>query len=334
VLQRVFTLTQTPDTTIHRPVVGGVSVSAARFVAPGDVPVGTLGAIAHHATQPERVFGLSNHHVLCRDLGRQQGDEVIQPEPTPFGRVPGDHLGTLEDWAFPETTESGLVDAAICSIDVDWLAEIADHGFSPGTTLAFRGMQVSKRGRTTGTTFGWISGMDGSYSLDFPHLPPVGSPPTTSRTLKRQLQIHIDFPQSVVFGESGDSGSVVIADGNLVVGLYWGSGMDSRDAPLRFGLATPIQHVESALNISLDWPVPVIQELDPPSAVAGETITVRGSGFLATSGVDFDGTPAGGFSVQDDSTLAVQCPDLSGDIGLSVRAPGGTSDPVAVTLGA
>jgi hypothetical protein len=302
-------------------------------------PEGTLGAIVRHATQPDRVFGLSNHHVLCHDLGRQQGDEIIQPEPvqtsTQLVRVPGDHVGTLEHWAFPETTESGVVDAAICSIDVDWLAEIADIGFSPGTTLATPTMQVTKRGRSTGRTSGWISGTNGSYAHDFAGLPPVGSPPTTKRYLKRQMQIHVDFPQSIAFGESGDSGAVVVGPGNLVVGLYWGSGAESPGDPSLFGLATPIQNVELALNISLDWPVPVIEVVDPPFAVAGETITIRGSGFLATLAVDFGGTPAGAFSVQDDGTLAVQCPDLSGgEIELRVTAPGGTSAPGRVTLGA
>lgn len=331
VLQRVFALTQ--DTSIHRPVVGGTSVASARFFATGQVPLGTLGALAHHATQPQRVFGLSNHHVLCADLGRQQGDEIIQPEPTPFGRVPGDRLGTLEDWVFSEAASFGGADAAICSIDVDWLAEIADIGFSPGTTLAQHAMMVSKRGRTTGRTFGWISGTNGTYGGDYPRLPAVGTPPSTMRFLRNQLQVHVDFPLSIVFGEHGDSGSVVVDPDNLAVGLYWGSGSDSLGDPLRYGVATPIQHVESALNISLQWSMPVIEEVDPPTAVAGQTIVVRGSGFLVTLGVDFGGTPAGDFAVEDDTTIAVQCPDVTGDFDLTVVTPAGSSEPVAVTVG-
>lgn len=254
VLQRVFSLTQSSDTAIHRPVLGGVSVAAARFVG-GDVPVGTLGAIVHHPTQPDRIFGLSNYHVLCHDSGRQEGEEIIQPEPGPDGRrVPGDHLGTLERFAFPETTRSGVVDAAICSIDVDFLAEIEELGSIAGTTFAAHTMPVTKRGRSTGKTFGWISGMDGAYLFNYPHLPPVGSPPTIKRRLKRQMQIHVDFPRSIVFGEEGDSGSVVVGPDNLVVGLYWGSGSEKPDDPLTHGVATPIQNVELALNISFDAP--------------------------------------------------------------------------------
>jgi hypothetical protein len=70
------------------------------------------------------------------------------------------------------------------------------------------------------------------------------------RTLKNQIQIHIDFPSSIVFGEQGDSGSVVVGPANRVVGLYWGSGTDAIGNPLKFGLASPATAVESALGIT------------------------------------------------------------------------------------
>jgi hypothetical protein len=255
VLQRVFLLTATlPDVQRYRPVIGGVSVAASRFLASGAVPTGTLGAIVTDSADSSLFYGLSNHHVLCHDLARQQGDEIVQPEPTPFGSVPGDRVGTLQRWSFPETTPSGPVDAAICLLETDSAPEIADIGPVIGKIAATRGMLVSKRGRTTGRTFGWISGLGGSYPLDFPGFPAVGNPPSTTRTLTNQIQIHIDFPQSIVFGESGDSGSVVIgSDENgfdRVVGLYWGSGSDSAGDPLRFGLASPADAVELALGIT------------------------------------------------------------------------------------
>jgi hypothetical protein len=251
VLQRTFQLTaQLPDVRKYRPVIGGVSVAASRFTASGFVPVGTLGAIVTDQSDPDVVYGLSNHHVLCRDLGRQQGDEIVQPEPTPFGGLSGDRIGTLHDWSFPEFSTDGFVDAAICRLEVASLPEIAELGPVFGTVDAKPTMLVTKRGRTTGQTFGWISGIGGSYALDFPQLPPVGTPPSTMRTLKDQIQVHIDFPQSIVFGDSGDSGSVVLADGNRVVGLYWGSGTDDPGNPLRFGLVTPAAAVETALGIS------------------------------------------------------------------------------------
>jgi hypothetical protein len=156
VIQRTFEpFAAAFDRGIHRPVVGGVSVGAARFVPTGSFPVGTLGAIGRTtSTIPPMVIGLSNHHVLAHDGNRAFGDEIIQPEPTPFGtpfgRVPGDLIGKLLSFEFPEIVFSGIADAAICSIDLPIVAlpTIADIGLTAGTTSAFVGMLVRKRGRT------------------------------------------------------------------------------------------------------------------------------------------------------------------------------------------
>ncbi len=256
VLQRAFELTQTttlPDTQRHRPLVGGISVAASRFLSTGIVHVGTLGAIVTDTLDPQTQYGLSNYHVLCVDLQRQAGDEIVQPEPSPLGVLPGDRAGALHDWSFPETTISGVVDAAIFDIEVGALQEVADIGAVSGTVPEAPGMLVTKRGRTTGQTFGFISGTGGSYSLDFPQLPAVTNSvgaTTTMRIFKNQIQIHIDFPQSIVFGDQGDSGSVVLGPGNQVVGLYWASGFETPGDPLKFGLAGTAAAVESNLGIS------------------------------------------------------------------------------------
>lgn len=252
ILQRVFMITQQPDTLRHRPTTGGVSVASTRFFATGTIHAGTLGAIVSDVLDPSIKYGLSNHHVLCVDLNRQVGDEIVQPEPSVLGVLPGDRVGTLSDWSFPETTLVGNVDAAVCRLDQASLQHIVDIGAVSGTVLATPGMQVRKRGRTTGLTFGWISGTDGSYSLDFPNLPAVSTSTgrtTTARILKNQIQIHADFPLSTVFGEHGDSGSVVVDAANHVVGLYWGSGTDSLGNPLTFGLASTATGIEAALGI-------------------------------------------------------------------------------------
>jgi hypothetical protein len=262
VIQRVFSVTTTtflsvttttlPDTARYRPILGGVSVASSRFVPTGSVPVGTLGAIVTDSSDPNVRYGLSCFHVLCFDLGRQVGDEIVQPEPSALGVLSGDRVGTLSNWSFPETTVDGFVDAAICKLELDSLQQIADIGAVSGTIPAAVGMLVTKRGRTTGQTFGWISGISGSYPFDFPQLPTVTTSTgatTTMRILKNQIQIHIDFPQSIVFGESGDSGSVVVG-ANQVVGLYWASGSDTLGDPLKFGVASPAAAVESALGIA------------------------------------------------------------------------------------
>ncbi|MFI0374062.1 hypothetical protein ACH35V_39905 [Actinomadura sp. 1N219] len=258
-LQRVFVFTQTtlPDTGIHRPLRGGYSIAAARFqLTDADVHTGTLGAIVTDTLDPTITYGLSNYHVLCYDLGRRVGDEIIQPEPEPFGRVQGDHAGTLSDWSFPEDTPEGPADAAIFRVDVGALPEIEGIGPVGGAIGVQHAMLVTKRGKTTGRTFGWTSGVRGSYPINRPQLPPVGTPPSTRRKLTDQIQIHVDFPHSIVWSESGDSGSVVIGDGNGVVGLHWASGFDPEEPgnPMRYGLATPAITVERVLGISFGAP--------------------------------------------------------------------------------
>lgn len=249
VVQRVFTITgvQLPDTQRYRPVQGGCSVAAARFFATGLVHVGTLGAVVQDAADPSVFYGLSNHHVLCVDLNRQAGDELVQPEPTILGPLQTDRIGTLDRWSFPEFTASGPVDAALCRLELDSIPEVVDIGPVFGTVDATRGMLVTKRGRTTGQTFGIVESVGGSYGLDFPGLPAVGG--SIRRTLTNQIQVRIDFPQSIVFGESGDSGSLVVGPDNHAVGLYWGSGAEADGNPLRFGLLSPAAAVESALGI-------------------------------------------------------------------------------------
>src|SRR5262249_46703641 len=104
VMQRIFLLTQLPDTQRHRPLLGGVSVASSRFAPTGTIHAGTLGAVVSDIVDPNIQYGLSNHHVLCVDLQRQAGDEIVQPEPSVLGVLPGDRVGKLSDWSFPETT--------------------------------------------------------------------------------------------------------------------------------------------------------------------------------------------------------------------------------------
>jgi hypothetical protein len=252
IIQRVFQITGAlPDTVRERPLQGGVSVAASRFQSTGTAFVGTLGAIVSDAFDPSIFYGLSNHHVLCHDINRAQGDEIVQPPPSVLGVLPDDRIGTLDRWAFPEVTATGVVDAAICRLEVDAVPEIKEIGPAFGTMVVTHAVQVSKRGATTGQTFGWVSGELLSATADYADMPAVGS--STSRTLTGQLQVHIDFPQTVIFGASGDSGSVVVAqdDGGFtrVVGLYWASGSTSIGDPLEHGVCTPASVVESQLNI-------------------------------------------------------------------------------------
>jgi hypothetical protein len=251
VIQRVFQIAaQLPDLTRFRPVMGGGSVAASRFFAAGTVHAGTLGAVVQDASDPSVFYGLSNFHVLCVDPSRAEGDEIVQPEPGPLGQLAGDRVGTLDHWSFPENTPIGLVDAAVCRLESDSVPEIVDIGPVINTIEATPGMLVTKRGRTTGQTFGIVTGTDFSSTHDFPAFPAVGSPPSTLRTFTHQIHIRADFPQTINFGEEGDSGSLVVGPDNRAVGLYWASGSKSPGDPLMYGVASPADAVATKLGIT------------------------------------------------------------------------------------
>jgi hypothetical protein len=264
VLQRSFrSLATLPDTGKYRPLMGGVSASTSRMGING-FHVGTLGALAVTTeTEQPMLVGLSNHHVLAFDSNRAFGDEIIQPEPGPFGVLPSDRVGTLASWAYPELVFEGTSDAAICTIEVPALAEISEVGSTAGTAVESIGMQVSKRGRTTGLTRGIVvtenDSLRGSYLVDCPGFPPVNHPftgqPTTLRKLTNQFLIKPDFILSVFFSDHGDSGSVIVDTGNRIVGLMHGGGYSDEHSPHEVTVATPISIVEQDLRISLTQPL-------------------------------------------------------------------------------
>jgi hypothetical protein len=128
--------------------------------------------------------------------------------------------------------------------------EIVDIGAVFNTIEAKPGMQVTKRGRTTGQTFGIVTGTGLSVVHDFPAFPAVGSPPSTLRTFTNQIHIRADFPQSITFGEEGDSGSLVVGPDNRAVGLYFASGSKSPGDPLMYGVASPADVVATQLGIT------------------------------------------------------------------------------------
>lgn len=259
VVQRSFGTTGLPDTSRYRPVVGGVSVASERFASTGTVHVGTLGAVARTTTTPTPLtVGLSNHHVLAVDGNRAFGDRMCQPEPSPLGLITSDHIGQLVSWSFPEVVYEGVADAAICTIETDAATEITEIGKVNGTSTATLGMLVQKRGRSTGHTVGIVTNDTtgarlGTYLVNYPHLPPVLDPVhlvmTTQRKMVNQIIIMADFPQSIVFGESGDSGSVVVDFDNNIVGLYYGGGYRTLGDPLRYGTMTPIEVVVQELGL-------------------------------------------------------------------------------------
>jgi hypothetical protein len=99
-------------------------------------------------------------------------------------------------------------------------------------------MNVRKRGRTTGLTYGKVDSVSLSVSIDYGD--GIGV-----KILTNQIGITPDTPQNAMFGKKGDSGSVVVDDNRKVVGLYFAGDDDG------YGVANPIAAVLAALNISM-----------------------------------------------------------------------------------
>jgi hypothetical protein len=100
---------------------------------------------------------------------------------------------------------------------------------------------VRKRGRTTGLTYGTVDSISLSVNLDYED--GIGF-----RTLTNQIGITPDTTHNAMFGDHGDSGSVVVNNAREVVGLYFAGSSDG------YGVANPIAEVLAALNISMCIP--------------------------------------------------------------------------------
>lgn len=72
--------------------------------------------------------------------------------------------------------------------------------------------------------------------------------------------------------------------------------------------------------------VPAVVAVSPASGSAGQTVLVRGSGFLGATGVQFGGAPAA-FRVLSDRWILARVPRGSGTVDVVVSSPAGGSAP-------
>jgi hypothetical protein len=217
-----------------RPAPGGVSTGHFH------VSAGTLGCLVKKG---EKVFILSNNHVLANSNLARKGDIILQPGMHDGGRIREDQIALLSEFIpiyfenqrrgllaggitgiynfFARITGSGsrlysgnmsqpdnLVDCAIAEPiePADVINEILGAGRITGTAEGILGMEVRKSGRTTGFTTGMIEQVDVTVRVNF------GSGKTA--LFRDQLMAG---PMS----QGGDSGSVVLNGNNEAVGLLF-----------------------------------------------------------------------------------------------------------------
>jgi hypothetical protein len=188
------------------PLVGGIAVGNQRHDS-----FGTLGAVVFDAASSVPM-GLSNHHIFV-GVGGRKGDKIAQP----FTRDSADVIGTLTRWNLQ-------LDCAVCTLDNsrEFSKEIVD--LSQGVRGLQRprvGMNVTKSGRTTGTTSGII---DGVTPDEFTVIPVRRNPPPTGE-----------------ISAGGDSGSLWFVS-TSGINIFAGSGVGLHFA----GETTPGPNTERA----------------------------------------------------------------------------------------
>jgi hypothetical protein len=228
----------TKYTTLH----GGISIGPCRSVhleppdvpAPGDyIFAGTLGAIVRDRAT-HAAMALTNFHVACVDNGWTAGDAMCQPSRVDGGSCPADTFGTLT-----RATLSEHVDGSVITIDSGEATDcsIEEIGDVKGQTAATLNTAVRKRGRTTGLTYGKVTSVDASVTINY-------GDGLGSHTLKNQIRVEPDPTKSAQFSDHGDSGSVVVDANNMVIGLLFGGSSVAT-------YANPIQFVLDELNVDL-----------------------------------------------------------------------------------
>jgi len=243
-----------PTSRFPRPVPIGVSTGNENSVS-----AGTIGC---RVTDGTNVYALSNNHVYADDNHEDNiGDNVLQPGRYDGGVVGPDNIGTLFNYVpieFPDDPESdwefwpnNFVDAAIATIetadfDEDGNTELAvgnatpsgGYGTPSSTTVSIDdvdvGLAVQKYGRTTGETYGVVTGINAALKIGY-----------SSGTARFVNQIVITGTRGK-FSNAGDSGSLIVTQSdNNPVGLLFAGGAN-------LTIANPIDAVLTAFEVTID----------------------------------------------------------------------------------
>lgn len=198
---------------------------------------GTFGAVVKDKNN--KLYILSNSHVLA-DSGRAKiGDKILYPGKFDTGKAPADVRGKLHKFIPFDKSDQfiNIVDCAIAEVEAahlpDLLAEIKGIGLPKGIIKPKRGMKVMKVGRTSGKTSGEITDINFRATVDYE------KPGLRALTFRDQIWCRKKYTKP------GDSGALVIdkATGKAV-GLHF-AGADGGSAH------NPIEEVLKALEVKL-----------------------------------------------------------------------------------
>ena len=213
-------------------------------VAHFKVTAGTVGAFAQSASQASMV--LSNNHVLADENNAALGDPILQPGPYDGGQNPGDKIGSLTQFIPLNFTGVNTVDCAVATLDagitfdsknLDLLGQLGGIRTSPLDI----GDTVAKVGRTTGVTHGTVTAIElDNVTVGY-----------DNGNATFDGQIEIEGTGALPFSQGGDSGSLIVDQGNLAVALLFAGGTTGGSNGQGLTYANPIGAVLQALSITL-----------------------------------------------------------------------------------
>ncbi len=141
----------------NSPMRGGISVSNANLRGSG-----TLGGLVLDRRSGDKMI-LSNWHVLVGRWYARIGEPIFQP-----GRGDGgSHLDTVAK--LTRHAMDNNLDAAVAELtdDRELINDLLDLGPVNGVAWAQLGMKVTKSGRTTEVTEGFVTGVEGTIKLSY-----------------------------------------------------------------------------------------------------------------------------------------------------------------------
>ncbi len=221
----------------QRPCCIGTSVGPS-----GVKGAGTLGAFVKRADD-DAIYLLSNNHVLTNQQAVPIGTPILQPGGYDSG-TPQHRIGELSDWVPVDIGQhqTNGIDAAIARVDPDvrvaedhleHLGPLAGVSDVRARFAAGERVNVYKIGRTTFLTSGWITAVDIEISTYF-----------SGQVARFEEQIEI-AGHSGMFGDLGDSGSLVVDDELWGTGLFFAVGTRGQS------YANHLEPVLSAMRLQL-----------------------------------------------------------------------------------
>jgi hypothetical protein len=203
-----------------RPVPAGVSVGT-------PLGSGTAGLIVTNAKRADRLFLLSNNHVLNRN-NTTAYSETIQPGGADSGKTGSDRIGRLDRFVRLKKNGVNLLDAALSVPLRNAVLKPAYFGIGtvPGHVTGYKvGDRFIKTGRTTGKTTGTVHSVHTDLKVNYGKFGRLGTV-----SLKNQTVITGKKPISL----PGDSGSVWLTAKDRLAAAVMYAGSDNGKTSIAF----------------------------------------------------------------------------------------------------